>query len=85
VVTDSFHGTVFSIIYNRDFYTISRGKISIRMQDLLTRLNLMNRYIPDPTKFNMNLSSVDYYNVDSIIDEWKKESIDYLKNALMDK
>jgi hypothetical protein len=33
----------------------------------------------------MNLSSVDYYNVDSIIDEWKKESIDYLKNALMDK
>ena len=82
VITDSFHGTVFSIIYQKEFFTISRGKISVRMQDLLTRLNLMERYVAEPCREVVNVSEVDYSHVEKIIDKWKKESIDYLNTAL---
>lgn len=35
VITDSFHDTVFSITYQKDSITLSRGNISLRMKDCL--------------------------------------------------
>jgi hypothetical protein len=51
VCTDSFHGTVFSIIYSRNFYTFKRFNkkatlsTNSRISSLLTRLNLMDRLV----------------------------------------
>lgn len=53
VITDSFHGIVFSIIYWKNFITLSRGKNSIRMKDLLERLGLEDRYIKDVSLKNI--------------------------------
>ena len=80
VITDSFHGTVFAIIYRKDFYTLSRGKISIRMQDLLTRLGLMSRFIGNDS--NVSYTQANYQNVDKIIEEWREESMNYLVKNL---
>lgn len=82
VITDSFHGTVFSIIFHKDFYTFSRGKISIRMQNLLERLRLINRYVNSEKQATQQFMPVEYGNVDYIINNWKEESIIFLKDAL---
>lgn len=82
VITDSFHGTVFSIIFHKDFYTYSRGTISIRMQDLLEKLNLTNRYVDSEKLAIQQFTPVEYSNVDNIINDWKKESVKFLNDAL---
>lgn len=82
VITDSFHGTVFSIIYQKDFITLSRGNISIRMKDLLDRLNLLCRYVDTPETAHLILSPIDYVGITQIIDAWREESMDYLRKAL---
>lgn len=51
VLTDSFHSTLFSINFNKKFYTFHRQYIfrpqSSRILDLLGRFNLTNRLIND--------------------------------------
>lgn len=82
VITDSFHGTVFSIIYQKNFITLSRGKISIRMQDLLERMNLLERYVENPSEWETEITPIDYRETEKIIHFWRTESMDYLINAL---
>lgn len=57
VISNSFHATAFSVIFERDFYTIPlRGyENSSRMKDFLNLLNLNDRYVSD-----VNL--IDYCN-----------------------
>ena len=40
VVTNSFHGTAFSIIFEKDFYCIPHSKTGSRMLNLLSRISL---------------------------------------------
>ena len=48
VITNSFHATAFSCIFNKDFYTfpLSTQHNSSRMTDLLKDMDVMERYIP---------------------------------------
>lgn len=51
VITNSFHGTAFSVIFNKKFYSvinssIKKGNLSSRMVDLLKNLG-MNEFIDD--------------------------------------
>ena len=44
VITDSFHGTIFSIIFNKEFYSISnQSRGGSRFESLLSLFNLSNR------------------------------------------
>jgi hypothetical protein len=46
IVTDSFHGTAFSVLFNKEFYTfISRPNYSSRIISLLSTLSLMDRIV----------------------------------------
>lgn len=86
VCTDSFHGTVFSIIYSRTFYTFKRfnKKASLstntRITSLLTRLGLMSRLVED-----MNYCPGSIENWDEIqngVTEFRKASSEYFLNAI---
>lgn len=83
IITDSFHGTIFSIIFEKQFMTFSRGSISIRMQDLLQRLEMLDRYVPngyaDIHKLN---ERIEYNSVKEIINNWKRESMEFLEKSL---
>lgn len=51
VVTDSFHGSVFSIIFGKPFVVISNaGRGSTRMESLMRMFGLNHRLIDDPAK-----------------------------------
>lgn len=86
VVTDSFHGTVFSILLHKKFVTFYRVKPSTtgsthsRIDSLLSIFDLNNR------KYNGNILSIaeaiDYDKVDPICDKIRKRSLDFLQKAL---
>lgn len=88
VLSTSFHGTVFSIIYEKQFFTIrgtENGKINNddRLTTILTTLNLIDRQLSEKsTKDEYNLPNIDYKIVNKKLKEVKKSSIDYLTNAL---
>jgi len=84
VFTDSFHGTVFSIIFKKAFYSfidtnISRVKMSSRIYNLANMFGLGSR-ICGPDK--LNDSPIDFDYVDSILATEKNKSINFLKNSL---
>lgn len=84
VLCDSFHGTAFSIIFHKDFYTFgnSNGEIDIstRMKDLLEMLSLKERYIIN--KNIINCKPINYEDVETKLCNYREESIKYLKDAL---
>lgn len=86
VCTDSFHGTVFSIIYSRPFFTFKRfnKKASLstntRITSLLTRLGLMDRLVLDMD--SKQAFDIDWKKIQSGVSQFRKASSEYLLNAI---
>ena len=84
VVTNSFHGTAFSIIMNRPFYTTMHEEngLNERSRSLLNLLGLQHRMIAlnDLPTFSM----IDYSKVNSLLDDLRMESQDFLASSLVD-
>lgn len=83
VVTDSFHGTVFSILFHRPFLSmINNRRGADRFYSLLNLLELSNRAI---TMANISAAEdidVDWAKVDSLIKDRKQFSMEFLKSAI---
>mgnify|MGYP001525152848 FL=1 len=59
VVTTSFHGTAFSLIFNRPFYTFSLGdNFDSRSASLLESVNLTERLVCPDEQFEISLSLI---------------------------
>ena len=90
VITDSFHGTVFSNIFHVNFLVLKRNSdaskksMNSRLYSLLNMLKMEDRLISNDSSEQTlkNLSAVDFDAVDAIIDEEKKKSETFLNNAL---
>lgn len=81
VVTDSFHGTVFSIIYHKPFYTIPNKTKGSRMIELLNKIGLSDRLITDTEKFKCS-TEIEYNKVDKILDIERSKSIEFIRKAM---
>jgi len=85
VVTDSFHGTAFSINFNKPFTTLVNpvSNMNSRVMSILEITRLKDRIIYDDGKNRMPDSLIiDYQEVNKIMNEWRKKSIDFIKKAL---
>lgn len=61
VLTDSFHGCVFSIIFEKQFVAIGNKKRGLgRFNSLLKMFSLNNRLILSPDEYKENLTLIDY-------------------------
>lgn len=80
IVTNSFHATTFSIIYQKRFITVPHSTRSMRMVSLLDRLGL-NACLYHHPCFDID-SNIDYENVNNRIEEWRTYSIQYLNKAI---
>ena len=82
VLTNSFHGTVFSIIYQKDFYTILKKNKdnNSRQIDLLNSLDLGNRLVYEGSFLQQ--PSIDYKISNTRIEKLRHQSLDYLINAI---
>lgn len=80
VITNSFHGTAFSIIYQKDFITVSHSTRGKRMQDLLGKLGLLYRLFGEPD-FSLE-KPIDYTAVYEKLNRLRSHAIEYLTMAL---
>ena len=81
VVTNSFHGTAFSIIFNKKFYVEllkTDSKVNSRIENILQTFSSEKRIIA-ASKMN---DDVDWNFVNSKMAEMRKESLDYLREIL---
>ena len=88
IVTDSFHGTVFAIIFNKPFIAIvNKERGASRFESLLGILGLVDRMIDEDTIITHDLfeNRIDYNKVNSLLNEWIAYSYNELKTALVDK
>ena len=82
VLTNSFHGTAFSIIFEKQFYTVPHSSKSSRMIDLLAAIGLSERVF-DADK--CDLSKIDYSLVNSTLQNMISQSAAFLKGTLEEK
>lgn len=89
ILTDSFHGSIFSVIFEKNFYTFSRFEDSAststnsRIESLLNLLNIKGRYIKASIEVNdVLLNNMDYTGVEGRIQDLRNYSLNYLITAL---
>jgi polysaccharide pyruvyl transferase WcaK-like protein len=82
VVTNSFHGTAFSIILNKPFISVAKSKYNTRITCLLELFGLNSRFIVDNFDLNKALLSIDYNEVSTKLCVLRQKSLDFLMAAL---
>ena len=91
VITDSFHATAFSIIYNKEFFVFNRNglsEMSSRIVSLTKMAHCESRFchLPEHKRvtYLLNQPHIDYYSCNKDIEKMKKISMTFLKNSLFD-
>ena len=79
VLTNSFHGTVFSIIFGRKFYSVYEH--NNRITHLLEFLEIPTRHIHNAEQINFK-EDIDYEKVKMLLANYRSESISFLEEAL---
>ena len=82
VIADSFHATVFSIIFERPFVTITPEVASSRISSILNLLGIGDRNLQKFIDTSVIEQPIDYTKVKSILAIEQKISMDYLRMAL---
>ena len=88
VCTDSFHGTVFSIIYSRNFFTFMRFKktaslsTNTRIESLLNTLGLMNRLFDGISSVEGPLTIENWVEVQQRVSILREKSLKYLLESI---
>ena len=84
VITDSFHGTVFSILFSKPFLCIGNTKRGIsRFTSLLRQMDLENRLVSANDRIDIkSLPTIDYAKVQRTLNELRQQSFSFLRNAL---
>lgn len=85
VVTDSFHGVAFSILFNKQFVAIGNVHRGLsRFTSILRLFGLEDRLITEPNDFKVSQVEIDidYYSVNIIMDSLKISSLKLLNDNL---
>lgn len=81
VVTTSFHGTAFSLIFNKPFYTVRLNTAAdLRSASLLETLSLQSRFVE--AEASLSFSDIDYTKVNERLDQLRNDSINFLQESL---
>ena len=80
VVTNSFHGMIFSVQYSRPFVVFSREQCDTKIEELLTLFGLSDRMLINGKE--VFRSKIDYDNVHARIAAAREKSIQFLKMEL---
>lgn len=84
VVTDSFHGTAFSLNLNRQVIVVKAPRYNSRIESILRVAELLDTRLVGTVEDGVKalITPINYSNVNPRIEEARKKSYDYLKNAL---
>ncbi|WP_058953375.1 polysaccharide pyruvyl transferase family protein [Clostridium tyrobutyricum] len=82
VITDSFHGTAFSINLNRNFISIYPSQYGGRIEGILDLVGLQKRHLTNYSDFNMADKNIDYFKVNDILLKERMKVNNFLKLAI---
>lgn len=91
IITDSFHGMVFSLIFEKPFLVIANKKRGLaRFESLLGGVGLMNRLVSEGEISRESVrrvfnQDIDWECVRSLLGEKRNASIEFLKKSLKGK
>jgi putative sterol carrier protein len=80
VVTNSFHGLAFSLLFNRKFSVAYEEGKSTRCESLLLQLNALDKLVHDAGE--MNWDNFDYDEINEKMETIREESRQFLINSL---
>lgn len=85
VFTDSFHGSVFSLLFKKQFVCfVNKSRGITRLESLFETFKIKDRLISSAQEYKkVSCSTINYDLVYSILEENRKFSLEYLRNALM--
>ena len=82
VLTSSFHGTAFSLIYHKRFYALN-GLADNRICSLLEKTHLCERSIASPQDVeSLDFSAPDFRQADLFLEQERQKAFEYLKRGL---
>jgi hypothetical protein len=81
IFTDSFHGVVFSMLFEKPFVVFKRGKMNSRIDTLLKKFQLEGRKWENISNLQ-EAADIDYSHVSQLLNCERTKSYNYLKNAL---
>lgn len=84
VVASSFHGTAFSVNFNKDFITISAKNFNIRMESFIKQFDILHRIVTTEFVENNQLQPIDYVTINAEMEKARETSHHYLKEILSD-
>ncbi len=85
VVTNSFHGTAFSINFKKDFYCVLSKKATnnSRQIGLLNLCGMSDRIVYDNQPVDsIGVTNIDYTQASKALEEFKNKSIEYIRKAI---
>ncbi len=94
ILTDSFHGTVFSINFNKEFFcfesaTSPEKAVNSRLHNILDKVGLVSRMFSTNTgtdEFSAfvcdKTKGIDYGQVGNILQQERSKSLEYLKDSI---
>lgn len=80
ILTNSFHGLAFSINFNKQFFAISPKTYNTRLLSILSIFNLTERLIDIDS--SINIADINYNLVNTILDNYREESVDFLRKSI---
>lgn len=85
VITTSFHGVAFSLIFNKPFYQYSiNEKIDARADDLLRKVGLSERKIKKMEDIDLNkMVLIEWESVNAALEELRRQSLTFLKTSIL--
>lgn len=82
VFTNTFHGCVFSILFNKQFVT--DGFAKKKVETLLTKFELDDRILYNDNEFSNKMESpIEYKSVNTCIEDYRNKSLAFLTNNLI--
>ncbi len=83
VLTDSFHGCIFSIVFGKQFLAVGNKDRGLsRFNSLLETFSLNNRLILSPDEYKEDLTLIDYAQLKEKLYILQNQSITFLKENL---
>ena len=82
VITDSFHGTAFSMNLGRPFVSISPGRFSGRIMNLLEMTGETSRYLDDYGNLSIAEQPIDFTRIQNVFDIKREEARAFLRSAI---
>lgn len=89
VLTDSYHGSIFSILFEKNFLYLKRFNDSdqncqnIRILSLFERVGLLNRIVEGKKFSPDDLKPINYRAIDDILRVFREQSREFLRDALL--